>query len=74
MEIRFDFIIRVQCIPDDGTLGTNCIIRKQGVGGGNMEIKALSGIVAMDVGLDNQMVIWEIRWKQTMVVAILVNG
>ena len=55
------FNIRVHGIPDDGTLGTNCIIRKQGVGGGNIEIKGLSGIVVMDVGLDNKMVVWEVR-------------
>ena len=39
-----------------------------------MEVKGLSGIVAMDVGLNNEMVVWEVRWKQTMMIAIHVNG
>ena len=39
-----------------------------------MEVAGLSGIVVMDVGLDNKMVVWEVRWKQTMMVAIHVNG
>ena len=29
-----------------------------------MEVKGLSGIVAMHVGLNNEMVVWEVRWKQ----------
>ena len=39
-----------------------------------MEVEGLSIIVVMDIGLDIEMVVWEVRFKQTMVEAMHVNG